>query len=91
MMSEQSLLIMRARAAWAHDFTAGPSANATFQTLPGFGFTVFGAAPDRDSALASASAEYKLANGVSFLAKFDGQFGNNTQVYAGTGAVRIAW
>ena len=88
---EQSLLILRARAAWAHDFSAGSSANATFQTLPGFGFTVFDAAPDRDSTLASASAEYKVANGVSFLAKFDGQFGTNTKVYAGTGAVRIAW
>ena len=91
MTGDQSRLILRARAAWAHDFSAGPSANATFQTLPGFGFTVFGAAPDRDSALTSASAEYKLGNGVSFLAKFDGQFGDTTRVYAGTGAVRVAW
>jgi hypothetical protein len=28
---------------------------------------------------------------VSFLAKFDGQFGDTTHVYSGTGAVRVAW
>lgn len=89
--SDRSMLILRARGAWAHDFSTSPSANATFQTLPGFGFTVFGAAPERDTALASVAAEYRLMNGVSFLAKFDGQFGDTTHVYAGTGAVRVAW
>jgi uncharacterized protein with beta-barrel porin domain len=89
--SDRSMLILRARGAWAHDFSTSPSANATFETLPGFGFTVLGAAPERDTALASVAAEYRLVNGWSLLAKFDGQFGDTTHVYAGTGAVRFAW
>jgi hypothetical protein len=30
--------------------------------------------PAKDSALASAGAEYRLANGITLLAKFDGEF-----------------
>src|SRR5579883_397180 len=90
-LSDESMLILRARAAWAYDFSSAPSANATFQALPGFGFTVLGAAPDRNSALASVSAEYRLANGVSFVTKFDGQFGDTTHVWSGLGGVRVAW
>jgi len=50
-------LTLFARFAWMHDWTSPPSLNAAFQTLPGASFTVNGAAPATDSALASAGAE----------------------------------
>jgi hypothetical protein len=49
-------LTLFARFAWVHDWTSPPSLNAAFQTLPGASFTVNGAAPATDSALASAGA-----------------------------------
>jgi hypothetical protein len=39
----------------------------------------------------SAGAELRLANGVLLLGKFDGEFANGSQTYAGTGTVRVAW
>jgi uncharacterized protein with beta-barrel porin domain len=68
-----------------------PTLAAVFQTLPGSGFIVNGATPAKDSALASAGTELRLANGVSLLAKFDGEFAGHSSTYAGTGTVRYAW
>ena len=64
-VSNDALLILRARTAWMHDFSADRSIAATFQNLPGAGFTVFGAAQARDAALVSAAAELRWRNGVS--------------------------
>jgi uncharacterized protein with beta-barrel porin domain len=50
-----------------------------------------GARPVKDAALISAGAELRLANGISLLAKFDGEFSSHTRTYAGTGAVRRVW
>ena len=33
----------------------------------------------------------RYANGVSFIAKFDGEFANHSQTYAGTGTIRYTW
>ena len=86
-----ALLTLRARLAWAHDWVSDPTLAAAFQTLPGASFIVSGATPAKDSALASAGAELKLANGVSFLARLDGEFAARAATYAGTGTVRYAW
>jgi outer membrane autotransporter protein len=84
-------LSLRARLAWAHDWVSDPSLAAVFQTLPGASFIVNGALPAKDSALASAGAEYRLASGVTLLAKFDGEFASHSSTYAGTGTIRYAW
>jgi uncharacterized protein with beta-barrel porin domain len=84
-------LILRGRIAWAHDFVGNPSLNATFQALPGAGFTVNGAPIARDSALASAGAELVVSSHLSLLARFNGEFAANSQTYAGTGTVRYVW
>jgi autotransporter-associated beta strand protein len=86
-----ALLTWRARAAWGHEFSTERSIAASFQTLPGFGFTVIGAAQAPDVALVSAGAELKLRNGISLSAKFDGEFAGRTQVYGATGALRVNW
>jgi uncharacterized protein with beta-barrel porin domain len=39
----------------------------------------------------TAGAEWRLANGVSLMAKFDGEFANGTQTYTGTGRLRYTW
>ena len=87
----KAVLSLRARLAWAHDWVSDPSLAAVFQTLPGASFVVNGAIPAKDSALVSAGGELRLANGVSLLAKFDGEFAAHSSTYAGAGTVRYTW
>jgi outer membrane autotransporter protein len=90
-LNPNAVLALRARLAWAHDWVSDPSLSAVFLTLPGASFIVNGATPARDSALASAGIELRLANGVSLLGKFDGEFAGHSSTYAGTGTMRYAW
>jgi len=62
-----------------------------FQSLPGASFIVNGAVPPHDGALTSLGTELRLANHVTLLAKFNGDFGSNSQTYAGTGTIRYTW
>jgi hypothetical protein len=39
----------------------------------------------------SAGTELRIANGVSLIGKFDGEFAPHASTYAGTGTVRYAW
>jgi uncharacterized protein with beta-barrel porin domain len=84
-------LILRGRLAWAHDWVSNPALSAVFQALPGASFVVNGAPLPANSALASAGAELKLNPHVSLLGKFDGEFANGSQTYAGTGTLRYTW
>jgi uncharacterized protein with beta-barrel porin domain len=84
-------LILRGRLAWAHDWVSNPALSAVFQGLPGASFVVNGAPLPANSALASAGAELKLNPHVSLLGKFDGEFANSSQTYAGTGTLRYTW
>jgi uncharacterized protein with beta-barrel porin domain len=59
-----------------------------FQTLPGASFIVNGALPPHNSALTSAGAELRFTNGVTLLAKFEGDFAPGSSTYGGIGAVR---
>ena len=88
---QNGILTLRGRLAWAHDFDPDRSIAATFQSLPGASFVVNGAALASDSALTTATAEWKWINGWSAAATFEGEFSNVTQSYAGKGVVRYAW
>jgi len=77
-------LILRVRVAWAHDWVSNPALNASFQSLPGTSFTVFGAPIPHDAVLTSASAQLFFTPNWSVLVKFDGEFAAS-QTYAGTG------
>jgi uncharacterized protein with beta-barrel porin domain len=85
------ILTLRERLAWAHDFNPDRAIGATFQALPGASFVVNGARQAADSALTTASAEWKWNNGWSVAATFEGEFSDVTRSYAGKGVVRYAW
>jgi uncharacterized protein with beta-barrel porin domain len=91
LLNPEAALTLRARVAWAHDWISDPTLAALFQTLPGASFIVNGATPAKNSALTSAGAELRLANGVTLLGKFDGEFASHSSTYAGTGTVRYRW
>ena len=86
-----SVLDLRTRLAWAHDWVSDPTLAATFELLPGAGFIVNGALPAKNSALVTTGAELRLVNGVSLTGKFDGQFASHAGTYAGTGVIRYVW
>ncbi len=86
-----SVLSLRAKLAYAHDWASDPTRSATFQALPGASFIVTGATPARDSGLASIGAEWRLANGLMLSAKFDDEFAAHAQTYAGTATLRYLW
>ena len=90
-LDPNTVLALRGRLAWAHDWVSDPSLAAAFQALPGASFIVNGAAPAKDSALVSAGTELRLANGVTLSGKFDGELARRAQTYAGTGTVRYTW
>jgi hypothetical protein len=77
--------------AWAHDCVSDPPLAPLFQALPGASFVVNGASLPQNSALASAGGELRLANGVTLLAKFDGEFASHSSTDAGTGTLHYRW
>lgn len=83
-------VVLRARAAWAHDWLSNPAATAAFQVAPGASFIVNGAAQPSNSALGSLEAEMHLAPNWSVAARFDGQFAGSSQTYLGSGTVRYS-
>jgi uncharacterized protein with beta-barrel porin domain len=91
LLADGAVATLYGRVAWAHDFGNTRAVSAIFQGLPGSNFVVNGAAPAPDSALITAGALYRLMNGWSFQAKFDGEFSSTTNVYSGTGAVKKTW
>lgn len=78
-----TLLTLRGRAAWAHNFDTARNVAATFQALPGSGFLVNGAAMAPDAALVTAGAEIAWRNGFALAASFEGEFSNNVTSYTG--------
>jgi autotransporter-associated beta strand protein len=85
------ILALRGRFAWSHDYDPDRSIAATFQALPGASFVVNGAAQASDSALTTASVEFRWMNGWSAAGTFEGEFSSVTASYAGKGVVRYAW
>jgi uncharacterized protein with beta-barrel porin domain len=85
------VLTLKGRVAWAHDWISAPSILPTFQSLPGASFIVTGAAPPKDLLLTSAGFDLRVTSGVNLLTKFDGEFGNHSQMYSGTATLRYTW
>ena len=88
---QNAVLALRGRVAWAHDWVSDATLTPVFQSLPGASFIVNGVVPAQNSALTSAGAELRLANGVTLLAKFDGEFASHSSTYGGTGTFRYRW
>ena len=86
-----TILTLRGRFAWAHDYDTNRSIGATFQTLPGASFVVNGAAQSPDKALTTAAAEVRWRNGFSLSGTFEGEFSSNSTSYAGKAVARYQW
>jgi len=90
-LGDSNLLVLRSRAAWAHDEVSTPTMTTEFLAIPGSSFTVTGAPGARDLLLVSTGAELRFGNGLSFAAKLDGEFADRATRYGGTGRLRYSW
>jgi outer membrane autotransporter protein len=79
------------RLAYAHDWESNPSLQANFLSLPTASFVVDGARQPDNLALVTSGAELRLNSNWSLMAKFDGEFGQNSETYTGTAKLSYAW
>jgi len=89
---DREKLVVQMRLGWAHEYadTTRP-VTAAFAGAPGANFTVFGAAPQRDTATLSLAANTPVAQGVSLYARYDGDVGNGISSHALNGGLRVSW
>lgn len=86
-----SVMNLRGRLAWAHDFSAGQSVPAAFQSLPGQRFIVGGTALAPNAALTGVALELRDLNGWSAAINFDSEVSSLVRSYTGKAALRYAW
>jgi outer membrane autotransporter protein len=91
LLAGDAVAVVFGRAAWAHDWQENLQAAATFLTVPTAGFIVNSAKPASNLAVVTAGTELRLAQGISLMAKFDGELGAGTHTYTGTARVRYSW
>ncbi len=84
-------IMLRARAAWVHEFDRDTTATPTFESLPAAAFVVNGVPRPADSALLSGVAEYHVTRDVVMAAKVDGELASHASSYAATGSIRFIW
>jgi autotransporter-associated beta strand protein len=87
-----TLLDLGLRLGWMHEFadTARPM-TAGFAAAPGSQFTVFGATPQRDSAVIGFSAATALSDRTSLFVSYDGEIGGGTDNHALRAGFRMTW
>ncbi|MHC2619299.1 hypothetical protein ACVIW2_001331 [Bradyrhizobium huanghuaihaiense] len=86
-----SVVSLRGRLAWAHDFSAGQSIPAALLSLPGQSLTASGAALAPNAALSGIALELRAVNGWSASANFDSEVSSLVRAYTGKVALRYAW
>jgi outer membrane autotransporter protein len=80
------------RLGWQHENadTARPM-TASFAGAPGQAFTVFGATPQRDSAVLGLGASADIDDATELYARYDGEVGGGTDNHAFTAGLRLTW
>jgi uncharacterized protein with beta-barrel porin domain len=89
--SPDSVLLLRGKLAYAHDWVTDASLVTAFQALPGTPFVVTGATPAPNSGLASGGFEWRSAGGLALIGKFDTEFAVHSLTLAGTATLRYIW
>ena len=85
-------LAVQFRLGWVHEYadTSRP-VTATFAGAPSAAFTVFGAAPQRDSAVIGFAASTAIADSTSLYLRYDGEVGTGTDSHSISAGFRISW
>ncbi|MDW6023142.1 autotransporter-associated beta strand repeat-containing protein [Mesorhizobium sp. BAC0120] len=91
LLSDGAVLTLSGRAALAINGGDDIAFTAGFQRLPGTGFVIEGAEPDRYSALVDAGAEYKAQSGFFAALALQGEFSGNVQSLSGKAKIGFNW
>ena len=90
-VSDTAVLRSWLRAAWKHEFDTSRVTEASFVSAPGYEFSVQGAEPPADAAVARIGVEMIVQGNVSIFASVNGELGKGTHSYSGTGGMKIAF
>jgi uncharacterized protein with beta-barrel porin domain len=80
------------RLGWLHEYadTSRPM-TASFAGAPGISWTVFGATPQRDSAVIGLAATANLADATRLYLRYEGEVGGATDNHALSAGLRLSW
>lgn len=90
-LEDGAVVTFDARAAWVHDFGTDSSLTARFIAVPDIAFDLDGARAGADSAVVSAGARVRSAQGITLSAAIEGAFAANAQSYGGSLTLGYAW
>ncbi|MFZ5780337.1 MAG: autotransporter domain-containing protein [Pseudomonadota bacterium] len=80
------------RLGWLHEFAdVGRPITAAFSGAPAYGFTVYGATPQRDSAAVGFSARTAIADSAQLYLRYDGEVGAGSDNHTVNLGVRFTW
>ena len=80
------------RLGWLHEYAdTGRPLTAPFAGAPGFAYTVFGATPQRDSAVIGLTADAAIAGATRLYFRYEGEVGGTTDNHALTAGLRLSW
>ncbi len=85
-------LAVQFRLGWVHEYadTSRPVV-ASFAGAPSTAFTVFGAAPQRDSAVIGFAANTAIAEDTLLYIRYDGEIGTGSDSHSLSGGLRLRW
>jgi autotransporter-associated beta strand protein len=85
-------LTLHFRLGWAHEYaSASRPVTASFAGAPGDNFTVFGAAPQRDTAAIGLAASTNIAASTGLYLRYDGDIGAGTDSHSLSAGLRMTW
>jgi outer membrane autotransporter protein len=91
-MGWRERLALQFRLGWAHEYadTSRPL-TASFAGAPTLGYTVYGAAPQRDSATVGLAANTAIAEATSVYLRYDGEVGTGIVNHVFSAGLRMSW
>lgn len=91
-MAWREKLALQLRLGWAHEYadTSRP-VTASFAGTPGIGYTIYGAAPQRDAAVIGFAANTAVTSNASFYLRYDGEIGGGTGSHVLSAGFRMTW
>jgi outer membrane autotransporter protein len=91
-LSGERKLDLALRLGWLHDYAdTGRPITAAFAGAPTTSFTVYGATPQRDSAIVGFSAGTAIAQAAQLYLRYDGEVGTMAANHTLNLGVRVAW
>ncbi len=91
-LGDTRTLDLALRLGWQHEYDdTGRPITAAFAGAPSNAFTVYGATPQRDSAILGFSASTSIAEATQLYLRYDGAIGSGTDNHTLNVGVRLTW